>query len=272
MLTRNLLVISIVLNVALAAAALFFHLDNSSLQEQSRALSAERDKAIAETKTLELSVQALQKKLNALAQTAAEPADESNEQLLKAIAMKDEMIAALRQELDNSDRVRQTQNQRPERRQRDNTSESIQDRMERMKTEDPERYEQMMTRRREMEERIAKRDDFLNAIDLSKLPQAKRQAVSEYRELLRANQELMQNAMNGDRDSGREMWENQRAINDLSAEVRTILLEQYGKTIGATGSQLADQVNQILDATSSGFGFGGGAGRGGGGDTRGRGR
>ena len=146
MLTRNLLVASIVLNVALAAAALFFHLDNKSLKEQSGALSAERDQAIAETKILELNAQTLQKKLNALAQTAAEPADESNEQLLKAIAMKDEMIAALRKELDNSDQARQTQTQRPERRQRDNPGESIQDRMERMKTEDPERYEQMMTR------------------------------------------------------------------------------------------------------------------------------
>ncbi len=260
MLTRNLLIASLILNVALAAAAMFFHLDNSSLQEQRQALSAARDQAIAETKTLELNAQALQKKLNAaLAQAAALPEDESKERLLKDIAMKDEMIAALRKELDNSSQARQDQNQgqRPERRQRDAPQESIEDRIERMRTENPERYEQMMTRRREMEERIAKRDDFLNAIDVSKLPAAKRQAVTEYRELLQANQELMQSAMQGDRESGREMWENQRAINDLSAEVRTILLEQYGKSIGAGGAQLADQVNQILDATSAGFGGGG---------------
>lgn len=267
MLTRNLLVASLVLNVALAAAALFFHLDNSSLQEQRQALSAARDQAIAETKTLELNVQAMQKKLNALTQAAELPEDESKERLLKDIAMKDEMIAALRKALDNSNAARQNQPQRPERRQRDRDipRESPEERMERMRTENPERYEQMMTRRREMEERIAKRDDFLNAIDVSKLPSAKRQAVTEYRELLRANQELMQSAMQGDRDSGREMWENQRAINDLSAEVRTILLEQYGKSIGAGGAQLADQVNQILEATSTGFGggnFRGGFGQG----------
>ncbi|HOG51100.1 MAG TPA: hypothetical protein PKY10_10965 [Lentisphaeria bacterium] len=264
MLTRNLLVASLVLNVALAAAAMFFHLDNNSLQEQRQALSDARDQVIAETKTLELNAQAMQKKLNALTQAAALPEDESKERLLKDIAMKDEMIAALRQELDNSSASRQSQNQgqRPERRQRDTPRESIEERMERIRTENPERYEQMMTRRREMEERIAKRDDFLNAIDVSKLPAAKRQAVTEYRELLRANQELMQSAVQGDRTSGREMWENQRAINDLSAEVRTILLEQYGKSIGAGGAQLADQVNQILDATSTGFGGGGFGGQG----------
>ena len=204
MLTRNLLILSIVLNVALAAAAMFFRLDNSSLHEQCRALSAERDKAIAESRTMELNAQALQNKLNAMAQTAETPEDESAERLLKDIAMKDEMIAALRKELDNSDR------QRPER---------------------------QTTDRRQ------------------------RQAVSDYRELLKANQELMQSAMTGDRESSREMWENQRAINEMAADVRTILLEQYGKSIGATGAQLADQVNQILDATSSGFGgFGGGRG------------
>lgn len=262
MLTRNLLIISIVLNVALAAGAMFFRLDNSSLHEQCRALSAERDKAIAESRTMELNAQALQNKLNAMAQTAETPEDESAERLLKDIAMKDEMIAALRKELDNSDRQR-PERQTTDRRQRDNNNnrESIQDRMERMRTEDPERYEQMMTRRREMEERIAKRDEFLNAIDTSKLSSRQRQAVSDYRELLKANQELMQSAMTGDRESGREMWENQRAINEMAADVRTILLEQYGKSIGATGAQLADQVNQILDATSSGFGgFGGGRG------------
>ncbi|NLF60588.1 MAG: hypothetical protein GX574_05500, partial [Lentisphaerae bacterium] len=76
MLTRNLLIASLILNVALAAAAMFFHLDNSSLQEQRQALSAARDQAIAETKTLELNAQALQKKLNAaLAQAAALPED-----------------------------------------------------------------------------------------------------------------------------------------------------------------------------------------------------
>lgn len=279
MLTRNVLILSVIFNVVLLGAAVFLRLDNGSLSEQSRTLIAERDKAIAEAKMQEMTAVNLQKKLNVLSQAANNvDDDESREQLLKSIELKDEMIAALRQELQNTGRGNR-ERQAGNREQRGANQETAQERMERMQREDPERYAQITARRQQMEERAAKRDEFFSAIDLSQLPSRQRKTVSDYQELLRSNQELMQSAAQGDRESGREMWENQRAMATMSTEVRSILLEQYGRSIGATGSQLADQVNQILDMTSSGFGGAPGAtqgGRGGaqggrGGNARGRG-
>lgn len=270
----------IALNLCFAASALFFFLDNGSLREQFAALNQERDDALAKLTIADKDRQLLQTRLNASAQASEEADEESNEKLLKLLEQKDRDIVALKDALASADRqvaaqanAQQNDRRRPTRNDNERRG-NMQDRMERMRAENPERYEQMIAwrenARKQAEERQQKRDEFLDKINTARLSNSQRDAINDYRALLQANQELAANAMAGDQESGREMWANQRAINELSNSVRDILIEQ------TAGSKTASEIKTILDITSAG-GFGGGLGGGrsggpGGGPGGGRGR
>lgn len=255
----------IALNLCFAAAALFFFLDNGSLREQFAALNQERDDALAKLTIADKDRQLLQTRLNASAQASEEADEESNEKLLKLLEQKDRDIVALKDALASADRqvaaqanAQQNDRRRPTRNDNERRG-NMQDRMERMRAENPERYEQMIAwrenARKQAEERQQKRDEFLDKINTARLSNSQRDAINDYRALLQANQELAANAMAGDQESGREMWANQRAINELSNSVRDILIEQ------TAGSKTASEIKTILDITSAG-GFGGGLGGG----------
>ncbi|MGI5923365.1 MAG: hypothetical protein GX945_04600 [Lentisphaerae bacterium] len=255
-----------VLCLGLAAAALFFRLDNLSLKEQFAKLSDERNNALAELAAVDKDRQILQARLNANVNNDEKDDDEDNEKLLKLLEQKDKDIVALKEALANEQAARrQPERDRPERggERGDRRGGNMQERMERMREEDPERYEQIMTwrdnARKQAEEQQRKREEFLDKINTARLNDTQREIINDYRALLQTNHELALNAMSGDMESGREIWENQRAINDLSQSVRDILIEQ------AAGSKTAQEIKAILDITNTGpAGFGGRGGFGGG--------
>lgn len=259
---QKIVIALIALNLCFAASALFFYLDNSSLQDQLATLSQERDDALAKLTAADEDRKLLQARLNASASNGDTENDESNEKLMKLLEQKDKDIVALKDALASADQQRPDQ---PERRRPDRGNDrrgNMQERMERLREEDPERYEQIMAwrdnARKQAEEQQRKREDYLDKINTARLNDAQREAVNDYRALLQTNHELALNAMNGDMESGREIWENQRAITELSQSVRDILIEQ------AAGSKAADEIKAILDITNTApAGFGGFGGRGG---------
>ena len=123
--------------------------------------------------------------------------------------------------------------------------------MNRLKEEDPERYEQMVAeqerRRKEQEERQQKRNDFFANINTSKMTAEQRETVERY-------QQLMQQQQNSNGD-WRAMMEAGREMMQLNGKVREALLDQYAN------NSAAQAVRQIYEMTGSG-GFGGGPGGG----------
>ena len=120
------------------------------------------------------------------------------------------------------------------------------------------------------------RNNYLARINLSRLNSDQRQAVTDYQALIKANEELMASMREGNNfENMREIGANQRKINELSGQIRDVLIEQYADTLrNGSGAQAAEEIKNILDATSSGFGGGpggppGGFGRGPGGFGRG---
>lgn len=253
---KKIIVFLFAITVCFAASTLFFYLDNASLKEQFAALSHDRDDAIAKLAAVNQEKQLLQARVNALLNNQDDDNTDSADKLAKLLQQKEQEFAALRQELEKARAATSTET--PDRRGR-----SMQERMERMREEDPQRYEQMQAwrenMRKQMEERQLKRDAFLNNLKTARLTDAQREVINDYQAILQANQELAANAMNGDMESGREMWENQRAINELSESVRDILIEQ------TAGGKVAADIKTILDITSPGGpgGFGGRPGGGG---------
>ncbi len=255
----------VVLNLCFAASALFFFLDNRSLKDHFAVLSEERNDALAKLAAADEDRQLLQARLNANANNDDTDQDESNEKLMKLLEQKDKDIIALKEALASADKQAADQPERPRPdRGNDRRGGNMQERLERMREEDPERYEQIMAwrenARKQADEQQRKREEFLDKINTARLNDAQREAVNDYRALLQTNHELTLNAMNGDMESGREIWENQRAINELSQSVRDILIEQ------AAGSKAAEQIKAILDVTNTapaGFGRGGFGGPGG---------
>ena len=264
------------MNVALLATSAFFYLDSNSSKEVAQSLATEREEAIAKVTELEEKNKTLSQRL-ALSQqnTSSEDAD---------------AVARLKQALDEKDaeitRLKATANSGNRRGDRDRdrgpNRENMQERMERFREENPELYARMQNQREEfqkrMEEHAAKRDNYVNNIDTSRLSVQQRRTVSDYQALLKTQEELRQTMQNGngDRDSWRQMFENQRQISQMSGDIRNILLEQYASTISSSNSAaVATEIQNIIDATSNfggGGGFGGGqGGRGPGGGRGGRG-
>ncbi|MBR4220211.1 MAG: hypothetical protein IKR81_03580, partial [Victivallales bacterium] len=108
---------------------------------------------------------------------------------------------------------------------------------------------------------------------MNRLNSDQRQAVTDYQSLIKANEELMASMREGNGfENMREIGANQRRINELSSQVRDVLIEQYADGLrSGSGAQAAEEIKNILDATSSGFGgpagpppggFGGPGGRG----------
>lgn len=260
---QKIIIALIALNLCFAGSALFFYLDNNSLRDQFVTLSQERDDALAKLTTADKDRQLLQARLNASTNNHDADHDESNDKLIQLLEQKDKDIAALKEALASTSKQPAAP---PERRRPDRDNDrrgNMQERMERLREEDPERYEQIMTwrdnARKQAEEQQRKRDEYLDKINTARLNDAQREAINDYRALLQTNHELALNAMNGDAESGREIWENQRAINELSQSVRDILIEQ------AAGGKAADEIKAILDITNTApAGFGGRGGFGGG--------
>jgi hypothetical protein len=276
--TKVIIVVSLIFDFILLGAAAFFWSDRAALDEQLAAMTAERDEAQTRSSSLEEEIQKLKGRIALMEQDTPVAESQDVVRLKQNLDEKSAEVARLKAQIENMPR-NNDEGRRPNR-----GGMNFQDMrrrgeefMERMKTEDPERYERMMAdrerRQQERQNRINMRDNYLARIDMNRLNSDQRQAVTDYQSLIKANEELMASMREGNGfENMREIGANQRRINELSSQVRDVLIEQYADGLrSGSGAQAAEEIKNILDATSSGFGgpagpppggFGGPGGRG----------
>jgi chromosome segregation ATPase len=259
-------------NLIFFAAAYYFHYDHASLQEQLQELAASRDSALSEKVALQTEITLLQNRLNSR-QSDARDSNQEVSNLERLLSSRDEELLQLRHQLANrssGERNRNTDNAGSRRGAAEDRSRrgggNMQERMERLKEENPEEYARVQSRMNEFqkrrEEQTAQRELFFKNLDVSKLSSDQRRAVSEYQELLVASEEMANSIWQGGGQADfREMMEQRRAIGEMSENVRDILLQNLGNQVGVGGETLSANVQEILDMTSMGGPTGGPAGR-----------
>ncbi|MBQ6471632.1 MAG: hypothetical protein IJJ33_06590 [Victivallales bacterium] len=253
---KPLIILMIALDVVLAGATAYFYVDANSQANLAKSLGEERDAALAKLTELEDAHKTLTARLNAAQQGNEAPTDADAARLRQAIDEKDAEISRLKA---NANRTAPSREREHGNRNRGGGPGNFRENMERLKTENPELYARIEERRKKMEERTLRRDQYLNNIDTSRLNATQRQTVSDYQALLKANEELRQSMENGesDNESRREMFDNMRQIGQMSGEIRSILLEQYANTLSSgNGAAVAEEIQNIIDATSAGPGGG----------------
>jgi chromosome segregation ATPase len=259
-------------NLIFFASAYYFHQDHASLEEQLQEVTSARDSALSEKVALQAEITLLQNRLNSR-QPEARSSEQEVSNLERLLNLRDEELQKLKQQLDRqpSDNRNTVSNRRDEGRSR--RGGNMQERMERLKEENPEEYERMQNRigefQRRREEQTARRELFFKKLDVSKLNSEQRRTISEYQELLVASEEMANRAWQGGEQANfQEMMEQGRAIREMSGTVREILLQNLDNQAGARGDTLGNSVQEILEITSMGGGNMGGGGnmsRGGGG-------
>lgn len=278
---KTLFIVSLIVCIGLGATATFFYMDRSAQDELIATLTQERDDAIQNAASLEEEKGKLVGRLKLL--ESSNGSDSDIDRLKRSIDEKDAEISRLKQNLanagNNNDNRRdggRNWNRGGNRPNMQDMRQRGQDMMERLKQEDPERYERMVAererRQQEMQNRIEKRNNYINGINLGKLNSTQRQAVEEYQALIKANDNIRANMQEDNTgESFRQMMQNQMAMGQLSGQIRDILIEQYVDSLkNGSGSQAAEEINSILEATGGmggpgGFGgprgFGGPGGR-----------
>lgn len=256
---KKILVVSIALNVVFAVAAGYFYVHDSSNNEVAASLESERDDAIAQVASLKEENNSLKSRVALLSNTGANSDSNDLLKLRRSIDEKDAELTRLKAQLAE----RTSENNRRDWRDRRQDGNGNQRRgnpeeaMERLKADNPERYEQIMQSREKMRQeqqaRVEKRDNYLNNLNLAKLTHEQQQIVSDYKDLIKKNEELRENMRNAGGDMGgfREVMRNQMEMNNMASSIRDILIEQYA------GANVAEEVKNILDATSNGMGQGG---------------
>jgi len=260
-------------NLIFFAAAYYFHYDHASLQEQLQEVTMSRDSALSEKVALQSEITLLQNRLNSR-QSDTRDSNQELDNLERLLSSRDEELLRLRSQLaDRSTGERnRNANSSDNRRGGDARSRrgggSMQERMERLKEENPEEYARVQNRMNEFqkrrEEQTAQREFFFKNLDVSKLSSEQRRTVSEYQELLVASEELA-NSMwqGGEQVDFREMMEQRRTIMEMSGNVRDILLQNLGNQVGVGGETLSANVQEILNMTSMSGPAGGQGGLGG---------
>lgn len=150
--------------------------------------------------------------------------------------------------------------------------------MERLKTEDPERYAQMTNRmarfRQHRTEMAQSKLDFLASIDLSSQGEEAQATHSKLQSMIAKREELEEKLHSEDisdeeRDAAmQQIFSMEREMRHLYREERSNLLSEVVQELGFSGDDAADitaTLSDIIEATSSHFGHGGPGGPGGGG-------
>ena len=264
---QKFLIGALALNVVLAVAAIYFYSDNRSRGTILQNLTAESDSLQEKIITLEEQNKTLRGRLNALDNNSTD--DAATERLKMALDEKDAEITRLKQENEQGGRNRGGRRQGPPDRNENEPRLSMEERMEQLRTQNPEQYERIMEMRDRMENaRIArdeKRNQLLNNLDKRKLSSAQNQTIETYKTLLENQENIRRNMEEngGGRESFMMMMQNQNSLNQLSTQVQDILIEQYANSLSnGSGAEAAEEIRNILNATSTGF-PGGGPGMGG---------
>ncbi|MDD2600953.1 MAG: hypothetical protein PHO37_17305 [Kiritimatiellae bacterium] len=139
--------------------------------------------------------------------------------------------------------------------------ESWNDRMERMKEEEPEQYAEMQQRREDfqkrMEQRSTDRRSFLAEVNVANMTPEQQANHTRLLELTDKIDTTMKQLMSGDgessRDLRREMFESFGELGELYTNERQYLLEETAAAAGYTGSSAAlfsEHIQAIIENTT----------------------
>ena len=137
--------------------------------------------------------------------------------------------------------------------------ESFRERMERMKTEEPERYAEMQRRQEEFRERRraanAERDDYLASIDTSGMTEEQKAVHERLLAALKMRDSLGErmrpDAENPPTEEERqEFFNSMREIGPLMEQERRYLLEETGRAYGEDGAAFAEYIQELMDYTT----------------------
>ncbi len=257
-------------NVLFFVAALYSYIDGSSIRDQLAETSAARDLAMVERE--ELRAENVRLKALTASKSAAQLPNPSGDlaKLEQLLDMRDAELAELRRQLENSSRQggegARTRDSAAASRSREN----MQERMERLRTENPEEYARIQNFRENMQqrnqERIANRDNFFKNLDVSRMTAEQRETLTRYRDLLSASDELMTAGRGADREALRE---NYQSLREMRESVQELLLSNLAESNGIPAATLSDNLKDIMEITGGSFGGGrGGSARSGGGRPR----
>ncbi len=151
--------------------------------------------------------------------------------------------------------------------------ESYRERMERMKTEEPERYAEMQKRQEEFRARMRaaneERDNYLASVDTSRMT-AEQKANHERLLAALKMRDTLGERMRPDAENPlteeerQEFFKSMRDIGPMMEQERRYLLEETGRTYGEDGAAFAEYIQDLMDYTTPWRGPGRrGGGRGG---------
>ena len=143
------------------------------------------------------------------------------------------------------------------------------ERMEEMKKNDPARYTQMTNRwaqwRRSRSEQARNKIDFLSSIDTSHMSARARKTHDELQELIAKREDIeaqLQQEGLSDEERGKlmhELWSTHGDLRRLNGEERKNLLAETAHNLGFEGDdakEISATIQEVIEATDSGWGGG----------------
>ena len=137
--------------------------------------------------------------------------------------------------------------------------ESYRERMERMKTEEPERYAEMQKRQEEFRARMRaaneERDNYLSSVDTSRMT-AEQKANHERLLAALKVRDALGDRMRPDAENPlteeerQEFFNSMREIGPMMEQERRYLLEETGRTYGEDGAAFAEYIQDLMDFTT----------------------
>ena len=154
-----------------------------------------------------------------------------------------------------------------EKERQDRRRSSYQERMEKMKEEEPERYAEIQKQREEFKERMtrnaAESTSFLLDVNTENMDEKQAETHEQILLALQENWRIMNEIeeLSGEEASQarRQMHDNMHVLRDLYGTERQYLLEEAGRSLGYEGTdatEFAGHIQSIYDSTSTSFGRG----------------
>ena len=191
--------------------------------------------------------------------------DEQIASLTDQLARKDQEIAELRRQPDD-------RGDRP-RRDRGNPGQDMGNFMQRLRENDPQRYQEMQARFKEMNDRmtasLSQQEEFLGKLDTAAMTPEQQDGHAKLLDVLKRMHELNdQIAADPEADTvpqlRQELFDNMRTARDLATQERQTALQDVARKLGYSEQevpQFAEYINKVYESTSVQMGrFGGGRG------------
>ena len=228
----------------LAGVAIGYFVKDEPIPAEESPKVAEKAKKPVVDKGEEASVKALRRRIAELERMLAEKDDKSEIAISNAVA-------------------EAVQSRPPE-----SPRQDWRERMEEMKKSDPERYTQMTNRfaqwRRSRSEQARNKIDFLSSIDISRMSAGAKKTHNALQDLIAKREEIEQQLQApdlSDDERGRLMGElhsTHRELMRLNGEERKNLFEETARNLGFAGEdakEFSATIQDVIEATDSGFGF-----------------